>query len=231
MYNGMGYLTSLGYGVEDYIMMFDLTEAELDRTILDCHPGASVFSEEMASSRHNVLATDPLYQKPVEEIRQAVVKGQANLIQAVEQHPEQYHYGVLELKEKLELREVRIERFLADIPKGVASGRYHTDGLPNLSSFQAESFDLALMHHYLFTETFDVNFHLQCILEMTRVSNEVRIFPLVDRKGELSPFIGDIVATLQAKGLGAELRGVPFCFQKKGNAMLRVWNESCTVKK
>jgi len=67
-----------------------------------------------------------LYQKPVEEIRQAVVKAQATLIQVVEQHPEQYHYGVLELKEKLELRKARIERFLADRSLEVNSNRRET---------------------------------------------------------------------------------------------------------
>lgn len=230
MNNGMTTLTSLGYGVEDYIMMFDLTEVELDRSILDCHPGVSVFTEEMASSRHNVVATDPLYQQPVEVIRQVVLKAQAQLIEEVEQHAERYHYGVGELKEKLEQRLVRIERFLSDLPKGIVAGRYHTDALPNLESFQKEHFDLALVHHHLFAENQSLAFHLQSIEELSRVANEVRIFPLVGLNGELSPFVGEIVATLQLKGLGAELRGVPFHFQKKGNAMLRVWNERCTVR-
>lgn len=226
----MTILTSLGYGVEDYIMMFDLTEVELDRSILDCHPGASIFTEEMASSRHNVVATDPLYQQPVEVIRQAILKAQGQLIEEVGQHPERYHYSVTELKEKLEQRMIRIERFLNDLPKGVSTGRYHTDALPNLKSFQKEHFDLALVHHHLFSENQSVAFHLQSIEELTRVANEVRIFPLVEQNGELSPLVGEIVATLQLRGLGAELRGVPFHFQKKGNAMLRVWNERCTVK-
>ena len=55
--------------------------------------------------------------------------------------------------------------------------------LPNLP-FENNYFDLALSSHLLFVydNMLDYEFHKNSILEMLRVSKEVRIFPLVDFK-------------------------------------------------
>ena len=52
--------------------------------------------------------------------------------------------------------------------------------LPTLP-FADRSFDLALSSHFLFlyTEQFDESFHRSSIVEMCRVADEVRVFPLL----------------------------------------------------
>ena len=37
---------ALGYGIREYRTMFDLNDADLGLSILDCHPGASLFLKE-----------------------------------------------------------------------------------------------------------------------------------------------------------------------------------------
>lgn len=106
-------------------------------------------------------------------------------------------------------------------------------------NFEDQSFDLALCHqllstHLLMGEAIDlrkdtplIEFSLKLILELMRVASEVRIFPLVNEKGEPAKHLGPIIQSLQQKGLGVELKQVQ---QEKGTgALLRLWNESCKV--
>ena len=93
------------------------------------------------------------------------------------------------------------------------------------------TFDFALSSHYLFADLDDqdVDFHLQAIRELARVAKEVRIFPLIDRHGQPSPFLGPVLLGLQQEGYGVEVREVKYYLQPKGNAMLRVWAQQCHI--
>ncbi len=92
-------------------------------------------------------------------------------------------------------------------------------------------FDFALSSHYLFVDLHaqDVDFHLKIIRELARVAKEVRIFPLTDRHGQLSPFLGPVLLGLQKEGYGVEVRDVSSDLQSNGNAMLRVWAQQCQL--
>ena len=59
MDKGINGVTALGFGLEDYIKMFDLTDVELDMNILDCRAGASCFAAQMHEKSKSVLACDP----------------------------------------------------------------------------------------------------------------------------------------------------------------------------
>ncbi|MGK7894555.1 MAG: IS200/IS605 family accessory protein TnpB-related protein [Xenococcus sp. (in: cyanobacteria)] len=71
-----------------------------------------------------------------------------------------------------------MNKFLADFDTGLAQGRYLKELLPTLN-FADQQFDIALCAHLLFTysEQFSLDFHLQSILEMCRVAQDVRVFP------------------------------------------------------
>ena len=119
-----------------------------------------------------------------------------------------------------------MRQFLEDFPTGMHEGRYVTDELPNLS-FNTGQFDLALCGHLLFTysDQLSEDFHLASILEMCRVANEVRIFPLlVHFSGEISPLLQPIMNRLQELGYKVEIKQVPYEFQKGGNQLLKVWS-------
>ena len=94
--------------------------------------------------------------------------------------------------------------------------------------FEDQHFDLALCQHQLFNED-DADYHVKTLLEMCRVASEVRIFPLLNLKGELTPSLGPVMQAMQENNVGVEVREVPFETQQAGNAMLRIWNQSCVV--
>ena len=93
------------------------------------------------------------------------------------------------------------------------------------------TFDFALSAHYLFADLDDqdVSFHLAIIKELARVAKEVRIFPLIDRYNQPSPFLGPVLLGLQAENYGVEVREVKYHLQESGNAMLRVYAQQCPV--
>ncbi len=122
-----------------------------------------------------------------------------------------------------------MRRFLEDFPGGFEEGRYVESGLPDLT-FGADSFDLALCSHFLFTYSSQLSeeFHLASILEMCRVAKEVRVFPLLTSSvhqggaGERSPHLGPVINGVRNSGYEARVERVPYEFQKGGNEMLRV---------
>ena len=57
---------------------------------------------------------------------------------------------------------------------------------------------------------------------MCRVAKEVRIFPLLDLGGLLSPYVDEITMELQRGGYAVEFQKVPYEFQRGGNHMIRI---------
>ena len=82
-----------------------------------------------------------------------------------------------------------------------------------------------LSSHFLFlySEHFDLQFHIDSILEMCRVSKkEVRIFPLLNLKNEKSDYLEPILKTLNNKGFEAKIIKTDYEFQKGANELLSI---------
>jgi hypothetical protein len=60
------------------------------------------------------------------------------------------------------------------------------------------------------------------MLEMLRVANEVRVFPLLDLHLRRSAHLDQVVTRLRAANFNAEILDVAYEFQKGGGQMLRV---------
>lgn len=105
----------------------------------------------------------------------------------------------------------------------VNPGRYVPASLPDLP-FRVRQFDLVLCSHLLFTyaDRLDAAFHLLALLEMRRVcSGEVRVFPLLDQAGRpQDDLVTQLTTDLAEGGVRAEVREVPYEFQRGGNRML-----------
>lgn len=221
-------LAARTYGLQDYKKMFGLTASELDMKIVNCYAGASIFAKEMKEQQLRVVACDPLYAKPIDEIKQTIEKAQLKLMEQMNNHPERF---VLKSNEDI-INKENVEHLIEDLSKGIKEGRYTQDALPKFT-FQDEQFDLALVNHYLFTNNDhrSAEFHVKAIEEFIRIAPEVRLFPLVTKESHLSPHVGEVAALLQVKGYGVEIRGVSFEFQTHGNAMMRIWSSACDVVK
>lgn len=90
--------------------------------------------------------------------------------------------------------------------------------------FHDREFDLCLCSHLLFTysEQLSADFHEKAILEMCRVAGEVRIFPLLDMSGKLSPHLHPVCECLRRHGYAWDTVRVDYEFQRGGNRMLCV---------
>ncbi len=118
-------------------------------------------------------------------------------------------------------------RFLADYPRGRESGRYRAAELPRLP-LEDGAFDLALCSHFLFlySEHFSEQFHVDSVMELCRVADEVRIFPLLGLGNVPSPHVGAVKRALEQLGRTVEIVQVAYEFQCGGNQMMRLVRRS-----
>jgi len=84
------------------------------------------------------------------------------------------------------------------------------------------AFDLVLCSHYLFlsSEHVDLEKHLLSMKELCRVSNEVRVYPLVTLEGKRSEHLDPVVSELRNDGLEVSFHKVRYWFQKGAEEML-----------
>ena len=210
----------------EYLRMFDITIAELELKILDCGGGPASFNAEMTSRGYNnVISCDPIYQFSAEEIARRIQETYPVIVEGLKADRDKYVWQG-EIASPTQLGKVRMaamQQFLTDFPEGKKSGRYVTAELPVLP-FDKQQFDLALCSHllFLYSDQLDAAFHLHAILELCRVAREVRIFPLLDMSGELSPHLSGTIMELRQQGYRVETRQVDYEFQRGGNQMLRI---------
>lgn len=208
--------------------MFDLSPTDLQQKILDCGGGPASFNAEMTDRGYSVVSCDPIYQFSASEIEQRVQATYAPIVEGVRVNSDRYIWHTVQSPEQLgEIRLTAMRRFLADLPAGLQSGRYVVDQLPTLS-FQTGQFDLALCGHLLFTysDQLSVEFHLSAIQELCRVAKEVRIFPILDVSGEVSPILPIVLEQLPQQGYQLEIKPVPYEFQRGGNQLLQISRKS-----
>ena len=215
-----------GRTLAEYLKIFDLDlQSWQGGTILDCPAGASSFVAE--ARRHGVQAVgcDPLYGTDVTHL---IDRGEADIQHVMERvarvpHLFQWNcYSSLNVLQGYRLMALRW--FQYDYPRGLAEQRYINAELPRLP-FEDRRFDLVLSGHFLFTysDRFDYAFHRDAILELFRISaKEVRIYPLQGPDAQPYRHMQTLLSDLRQKGIVAEIRPVPFEFQRGSNQMLRI---------
>ena len=213
-----------GRNLEEYKAMFALSDRDLCSNILGCGDGPSSFNKELTVNNGSVISIDPVYKFTEEEIHQKILDTSKTVMKQVEQTKDNYVWKNIGSVDELEsIRMSAMWEFLKDYTKGKKEKRYIEASLPNLP-FQNKSFDLVLCSHFLFlySEHFNLDFHIDSILEMCRVGKEVRVFPLLDLKGNRSGYLGPLVKRLEQDGYQCQIERVDYEFQKSGNEMLRV---------
>ena len=95
--------------------------------------------------------------------------------------------------------------------------------MPDLP-FDDGAFDLALSSHllFLYSEQFDLGFHVRALEEMLRVAAEVRVFPLLQIGGTPSPHVEGVVNAVGSRDASVTIEPVGYEFQRGGNRMLRL---------
>ncbi len=219
-----------GHHWDEYREMFDLSASSLNNSFLEYGCGPSAVNKELHDTT-KIMSCDPLF---------VLDKGTLSTKTALIFHDMAAH--IFRDKDKFDFshdgsfedliasRQQGMLEFFSDYDQGKKEKRYLpvTDyALP----FKDFEFDMALSSHYLFADLDDqdIDFHLKVIQELARVAKEVRIFPLIDRHGQPSPFLGPVLLGLQQANFGVEVREVSYHLQPKGNAMLRVWAQLCPL--
>jgi hypothetical protein len=173
-----------GRNFEEYKNMFLLSNQDLLSSILGCGDGPSSFNLEATKQNANITSIDPIYQFTKEEIQQRIDETSAVVGEQLKQNQKDFVWkNIKSVDELIDIRLTAMSDFIKDYENGKNENRYIHNELPKLS-FDNDSFDLILSSHFLFlySEHFDLKFHIDSILEMCRVSKkEVRIFPFYIR--------------------------------------------------
>ncbi|PSQ05960.1 hypothetical protein BRC95_06450, partial [Halobacteriales archaeon QS_5_68_33] len=118
-------------------------------------------------------------------------------------------------------RERAASLFLSDYTHN--GDRYVQTDLP-ATPFADRAFDLVLSAHFLFLydDRLSYEFHLDTVLELLRISGQLRLFPLHGFDADQSDLVTKLVESLQSAGYTTDIRVVPFEFQRGANEMLVV---------
>lgn len=202
--------------------MFNLTKSDLHKRILGVGDGPASFNAEAAKIGVHVTSIDPIYQFSSDEILKRFNEVVDNIIDQVKASPDDWIWSYHKSPEDLRWNRVRaINKFISDYEQGKQEKRYQVGELPKLN-FQEKEYDIALCSHFLFlySDHHDYQFHFDAIKEMLRVSQEVRIFPLLTLMLQRSPYLDRITQELQELGYTVSIVKVEYELQKGGNEML-----------
>jgi hypothetical protein len=211
-----------GRSFDEYIAMFALEPTDLRRRILGCGDGPAAFNAVANRAGGGVVSVDPIYEFSLDELRQRIDAVYEPMLAETERNKEEFVWQhVANVEELGQLRKAAMDEFLADYEAGVKEYRYVAGELPSLP-FMDHTFELVLCSHFLFlySEQFDLQFHIDSIKELCRVAEEVRIFPLTELGARPSRHLKQVIeACIQAK-LNPRIVTVNYEFQKGANRML-----------
>ena len=214
-----------GRTFREYELMFQLGPEELAAGVLDCGGGPASFNTELTARGHRAVSIDPIYAFTGADIRARFEAAAPGVMAQVAATPDDwdwsYHRDPAGLFAN---RTAALERFLADYECGLAERRYRSGELPVLD-FRDDEFGLALSSHllFLYSELLPAEIHIRSVRELCRVAREVRIFPLVDINGRLSPHVGVVREAVKASGWQSEIVKVDYGMQRGGIVMLRIF--------
>ena len=213
-----------GRSFDEYLGMFNLSEDDLARDIVDVGGGPASFNALMHQRGTPIVSVDPIYGYSEMELRQRIRETYDDVIAQARQNQDKFVWThISSVDELAEIRMQAMEAFCRDFENGKQDGRYIDASLPNLP-FPDGRFDLVLSAHLLFfySANRDLAFHLNGIRELLRIGTEVRIFPIVDVNSNPSPFLSPVTDVLEKDGIACSVECVPYHFQKTGNEMLRL---------
>jgi hypothetical protein len=213
-----------GRSLIEYAAMFALSEDDLEKRFLDCGSGPASFNASLTKLGGHAISADPIYRFSSDELRVRINEAYEIIMEQVGRNRDDYVWNRISSVEELgRVRMHAMNDFLSDYDAGKGEGRYVDASLPILP-FQDGEFDIALCSHllFLYSEQLSLDFHLQSVKELCRVSSEVRIFPLMEFGIRESRHLDAVVDGLERMGIKVLTETVPYEFQKGGNQMLRI---------
>lgn len=220
-----------GRSYAEYVSMFALSEKDLRSRILGCSDGPASFNSVLTRKGGYVVSVDPVYAFSRDEIKCRIDRTYNDIIEQTKKNRDEFVWTYIRSIEELgRIRMDAMERFLDDFPVGRKEGRYRDASLPFLP-FRDKEFELALCSNFLFlySKHLSLDFHLQSLRELCRVSEEVRIFPLLELGAVISRHFETVREQLTREGFKVIIKKVPFEFQKGGNQIMKIRGPGLTA--
>jgi hypothetical protein len=213
-----------GRSFTEYCAMFALNATDLQKTILGAGDGPAAFNSKLTQRGGEIISVDPVYAFNSTQIKQRIDDLFEDMLTQVANNSDNFRIDKFGSVTVLgEVRMQAMQEFLLDFEQGKQQGRYINAELPVLP-FQEQQFDLALCSHllFLYSTQLDLQFHIQAILELCRVAQEVRIFPLLDLAHQPSRHLETVMQKLAIAGFKATIEQVDYEFQIGANKMLHI---------
>ncbi|TFI53434.1 SAM-dependent methyltransferase [Mastigocladus laminosus UU774] len=221
-----------GRSLDEYVQMFNLTQSDFNKRILGVGDGPASFNAEATKIGVNVTSIDPIYQFSGDEIRKKFNEVVDHIIDQIQASPEDWIWSYHKSPEDLKSNRIAaINKFISDYDRGKLEQRYLIGELPQLN-FKDKEFDIALCSHFLFlySDHHDYQFHFDSIQEMLRVSQQVRIFPLLTLMLQRSPYLDRIIQEFRKLGYTVSIVKVGYELQKGGNEMLLIGERGSGIR-
>lgn len=214
----------IGRTYAEYMRMFGFDEAFLrEGPVLDCPAGPSSFTAEARERGLSVTACDALYDTLPGILADKGRKDIEHTYQKMDDVPHLYVWKEYKDRDEImSLRQTALEHFVKDYPSGAGDGRYIHAELPRLP-FPDRTFNVVLSSHFLFLygDRLSIDFHVSSLREMVRVSSgEVQVYPLQGLDAKPYPHLDEVLTSLRAEGIHAEIVPTPFEFQRGANTKL-----------
>ncbi|WP_079476659.1 SAM-dependent methyltransferase [Marinococcus halophilus] len=218
----------IGRTFDEYLDMFALSKARIQgRSILDCPAGACSFTAIANSLGAEVTACDVAYDHRGEDLKHKGLQDIEHAAEHITKAEGNYEWDYIHSVEDLKRRRTQALHDCAEDMHN-SGGRYVPAVLPVLP-FKDSAFDIVLSAHFLFmyADRLSYDFHIDTLTELLRVAKEeVRIFPLVDLKGERYEHLDTVIEYLTTKGHVGEEVFVSYEFQRNANSFLRITKSS-----
>ncbi len=210
-----------GRNMEEYKLMFQLSESDMSKKFAGFGDGPACFNYEMTERNGNVVSFDLIYQFSKAEIEKRIEEVRVTVMQQMRENMQNYVWKNIKNLDELEkTRMSAMKKFLSDYEKGKAEGRYVFHELPNRLPYEEDHFDIGLSSHFLLMYTaLGYDFHIASMNEMLRVCKEIRIFPIVDLDANKTDLVESVIDYFR-KNYKVEIVKTEYEFQKGDNKLL-----------
>ncbi|MDE5604066.1 MAG: SAM-dependent methyltransferase, partial [Eubacterium sp.] len=210
-----------GRNMQEYQLMFKLTEDDLNKKIAGFGDGPACFNYEMNERNGKVVSFDIIYQFSKADIEKRIEEVRVTVMQQMRENMNNYVWkNIKDLDDLENTRMSAMRKFLFDYENGKAEGRYIYHELPNKLPYEENHFDIGLSSHFLLMYTaLGYDFHIASMEEMLRVCKEIRIFPIVDLDANETDLVTDVINYFK-KNYKVEIVKTEYEFQKGENKLL-----------
>lgn len=203
--------------------MFNLSEADLNKSIASFGDGPASFNSEMTNLKYNVTSFDPVYQFTKDQLLNRIQETKDIVMKQTRENKDNFIWTTIRNVDELEkIRMKAMYNFLEDFEQGKKEKRYIPHELPSKTNCSDKHFDIGLSSHFLLLYSeLGLDFHIKSIKEMLRICKEVRIFPILDLDAKESSVLKLIIDNF-SKNYDVKIQQTNYMFQKDGDKMLLV---------